>query len=252
MTMGTACTGRSPIAVPEASSAVGEMGEHLGRRCPTRCGLLKYQGLTPVEIWISEAQERMVLAVPAENLSRIRAICDEHDVECCVLGTFGTEGRELILRHGETEVGRMPMALLHDGLPDRVRVASWSPPAAESDAPVHPTLTCPPALPALLAHPNIASKRCIIEQYDHEVQGRSVIRPQVGVHGTGPSDAAVILPVAGSTKGLGIANGLATGLHADPYLMAIATFDECIRNLICVGVDPNRIAVLDNFCWLRL
>ena len=166
------------------------MGEHLGADVQLDAAL-KYQGLTPVEIWISEAQERMVLAVPAENLSRIRAICDEHDVECCVLGTFGTEGRELILRHGETEVGRMPMALLHDGLPDRVRVASWSPPVAESDAPVHPTPDVSAALPALLAHPNIASKRCIIEQYDHEVQGRSVIRPQVGVHGTGPSDAAV-------------------------------------------------------------
>jgi len=114
---------------------------------------------------------------------------------------------------------------------------------------VRPAPDVATALPALLAHPNIASKRCIIEQYDHEVQGRSVVRPQVGVHGTGPSDAAVILPVQGSTRGLGIANGLATGLNADPYRMAIAAFDECIRNLVCVGVDPSRIAVLDNFCW---
>ena len=231
------------------SSAVGEMGEQLGADVQLDAAPLKYQGLTPVEIWISEAQERMVLAVPEENLDRIQAICDEHDVECCVLGTFGTEGRELILRHGETEVGRMPMALLHDGLPDRVRVATWSPPAADTTVPEQPAPDVSTALPALLAHPNIASKRCIIEQYDHEVQGRSVVRPQVGVHGTGPSDAAVILPVSGSTQGLGIANGLATGLHADPYRMAIAAFDECIRNLVCVGVDPTRIAVLDNFCW---
>ena len=115
-----------------------------------------------------------------------------------------------------------------------------------------PPVEAPPiaeVLPFLLAHPNIASKRCIIEQYDHEVQGRSVVRPQVGVHGTGPSDAAVILPVHGSHQGLGIANGLAMGFHIDPYFMAIAAFDECIRNLVCVGVDPSRIAVLDNFCW---
>ena len=77
-------------------------------------------GLTPVEIWISEAQERMVLSVPPGNVARLQELCDKHDVELCDLGEFGTEGRELILRHGETEVGRMPMALLHDGLPDRV------------------------------------------------------------------------------------------------------------------------------------
>ncbi|MEE3001884.1 MAG: phosphoribosylformylglycinamidine synthase subunit PurL [Planctomycetota bacterium] len=230
------------------SSAVGEMGETLGADVQLDRAPLKYAGLTPVEIWISEAQERMVLAVPSKNVARLQEICDKHDVELCDLGEFGTEGRELILRHGETEVGRMPMELLHEGLPDRVREASWSPPGPAPVSPVEaPSIS--EALPSLLAHPNIASKRCIIEQYDHEVQGRSVVRPQVGVHGTGPSDAAVILPVPGSHKGLGIANGLAMGFHIDPYFMAIAAFDECIRNLVCVGVDPSQIAVLDNFCW---
>lgn len=231
------------------SSAVGEMGEVLGAEVHLDAAPLKYAGLTPVEIWISEAQERMVLAVPPENLERIQSICDEHDVDCCELGVFGTEHRELILHYGEVEVGRMPMALLHDGLPDRVRVASWSPPAHDATSTFNDPPTLEQALPRLLSHPNIASKRCIIEQYDHEVQGRSVIRPQVGVHGTGPSDAAVLLPVPDSTRGLGIACGLTTGLREDPYRMAIAALDECVRNLVCVGVDPSRIAVLDNFCW---
>jgi phosphoribosylformylglycinamidine synthase len=105
------------------------------------------------------------------------------------------------------------------------------------------------ALLSLLAHPNIASKRWIIRQYDHEVQGGSVITPLVGRNADGPSDAAVILPVPGSARGLAVANGLATGLRDDPYVMTLAAIDECVRNLVCVGADPARIALLDNFAW---
>jgi phosphoribosylformylglycinamidine synthase len=105
----------------------------------------------------------------------------------------------------------------------------------------------------LLAHPNIASKSWIIRQYDHEVQGSSVLKPLVGVpvgtSGGGPGDAAVIRPKKNSTRALAIGNGLATGLGSDPYAMAIAAIDECVRNLVCVGADPTRIAILDNFCW---
>jgi phosphoribosylformylglycinamidine synthase len=102
---------------------------------------------------------------------------------------------------------------------------------------------------ALLAHPNIASKHWIIRQYDHEVQGQTVIKPLTGVRDDGPSDAAVLTPKLDSARGLAFANGLVTGLAADPYLMALAAIDECVRNLVCVGTDPTRIAILDNFCW---
>jgi phosphoribosylformylglycinamidine synthase len=111
------------------------------------------------------------------------------------------------------------------------------------------TVSVRDALLQLLAHPNIASKRWIIRQYDHEVQGGSVITPLVGPHGEGPSDAAVVCPVHGSHRGLAIANGLCTGLSEDPYVMVLAAIDECVRNLVCVGADANRIAILDNFCW---
>jgi len=104
-------------------------------------------------------------------------------------------------------------------------------------------------LPKLLAHPNIASKQSIVEQYDHEVQGRSVIRPFCGPSGSAPSDAAVITPVRGSTKGLAIGSGLATALADDPYVIATAAIDECVRNIVCVGGDPSTIAILDNYCW---
>ncbi|MHC5023039.1 MAG: REP-associated tyrosine transposase [Planctomycetota bacterium] len=497
------------------SSAVGEMGETLGAEVNLEQAPLKYAGLSPTEIWISEAQERMVLAVPRENLDTLQAICDEHEVELCALGTFGTPDRALVLRYEGEEVGRLSMQFLHEGLPQTVREAIWvgqvsdlpseveqvsnlpsavgqvsdlpsptgQPPDRSAPHPQIHRLPDPPvrhdildtpttaprpalrargfiprdpfpkgerppedlmghirrlphmelaeatyfltwraregvtlseterdivlgalthwegercqlyaacvmpdhvhcllrplgderleklvggikkftareisqargssgplwqderfdhivrdemwftefvfyivrnaveaglvarpseyawcvvhediltgdgqsivrdvdarrreaeeekgraaarraappekgraaarraappvkdALLALLAHPNIASKHWIIRQYDHEVQGRSVVTPLVGPAGIGPSDAAVILPVEGSTRGIAIANGLATGLRDDPYVMALAAIDECVRNLVCVGADPSRIALLDNFCW---
>jgi len=232
------------------SSAVGEMGEELGAWVRLENAPLKYEGLTPTEIWISEAQERMVLAVPEKNLPALRAVCNTHNVELCDLGYFGVRGRELVLTYNNTELGRLSMEFLHEGLPRTTREAAdgtvkspqrritQSKPGSIEDA-----------LCALLAHPNIASKHWIVRQYDHEVQGNTAVKPLVGPHGIGPGDAAVITPVSGSTKGLAIANGLATGFSDDPYVMTLAAIDECVRNLVCVGADPSRIAILDNFCW---
>jgi len=230
------------------SSAVGEMGAALGAEVHLDRAPLKYEGLAPTEIWISEAQERMILAVPQRNLQALREIAALHEVELCELGSFGTQGRELVLKHAGTEVGRLSMQFLHEGLPKTTREANWSPTAPELGRVVkQPAMQ--DALFALLAHPNIASKRWIIRQYDHEVQGGSVVKPLVGPLGEGPSDAAAIQPVAGSSYGLAIGCGLATLLKDDPYRMALAAVDECVRNLVCTGADPQRIAILDNFCW---
>ena len=243
------------------SSAVGEMGEQLGADVHLDRAPLKYPGLTHTEIWISEAQERFVLAVPKENLPALQAICDEEHAEIADLGQFGTDNRELILNHNGREVGRLPMAFMHDGIPMPTREAVWSPsppkPSGTGFQPVSPPPSSPSikdALLKLLAHPNIASKHKIIRQYDHEVQGNTVVRPLGGPALRGPMDAAVIEPVPGSGKGLAIASGLATNFgdperNGDPYLMALAAIDECVRNLVCVGADPDRIAILDNFCW---
>ena len=235
------------------SSAVGEMGEQIGATVQLDQAPLKYAGLKPSEIWISEAQERMVLAVPQENVAKIAEICERHDAEMCDLGTFGAhapgnlEHPELVLRYGEAEVGRLSMAFMHDGLPGTTRIAKWSPTEIRNSG--DKQIDVQAMLPKLLSHPNITSKQCIIQQYDHEVQGRSVIRPVVGPNGTGPSDAAVITPVRGSSRGLAIANGLATALEDDPYMLAASGIDECVRNIVCVGGDPSRIAILDNFSW---
>ena len=242
------------------SSAVGEMGEKLGAEVHLERAPLKYDGLSYTEIWISEAQERMVLAVPQENVPALRAICEEEGVELADLGEFGTPDAELVLHYHGTEVGRLSMAFLHDGLPKLVREAAWRPPAvaapevAASAQDIDAARAIEEGLPALLAHPDIASKHWIIRQYDHEVQGRTAIKPLVGPLGRGPGDAAVIEPVPGSGRGLAIASGLQIGpgdprAGGDPYELALAGIDECVRNLVCVGADPSRIAILDNFCW---
>ena len=235
------------------SSAVGEMGEALGAEVHLDRAPLKYDGLTYTEIWISEAQERMVLAVPEANLAALQAICDEESVELSVLGTFGTPERELVLHYRGEEVGRLAMEFLHDGLPDPRREASWAPAPAEPRT-VPESVDTAGTLLSVLAHPNVASKHWIIRQYDHEVQGRTVIKPLVGPGGQGPGDATVITPVPESARGLAVSQGLSTSIGdpargGDPYAMALAAIDECVRNLVCVGADPERTAILDNFCW---
>ena len=235
------------------SSAVGEMGSQIGATVDLDKAPLKYDGLSYTEIWISEAQERMVLAVPHKNVAALQRICDEEGVQLADLGTFGTPGAELVLRFHGTEVGRLPMHFLHEGIPTPTREATWS----STAAPVLSVKNATPvatSLKKLLAHPNVASKHWIVRQYDHEVQGNTVVKPLVGVAGRGPGDASVLEPVAGTNRGIALACGLQTPLGdaqlgGDPYVMTLAAIDECIRNLVCVGTDPARIAILDNFCW---
>ncbi|MGQ0613565.1 MAG: phosphoribosylformylglycinamidine synthase subunit PurL [Planctomycetaceae bacterium] len=229
------------------SSAVGEMGAEIGARVQLERVPLKYQGLDPVEIWISEAQERMVLAVPPEKEAELLALFASEDVEATVLGEFTGDGRLLVTQAGQTVVD-LSMEFLHEGLPKRPRAASWSPPP--------PTPASPPApvsaadLLALLSHGNVCSKEWIVRQYDHEVQAGSAIKPLVGPEGRGPGDAAVVVPLLGSRRGVVIANGICPRFgDLDPYAMAQCAVDEAHRNAVCVGADPERIALLDNFSW---
>ncbi|MEQ9096988.1 MAG: phosphoribosylformylglycinamidine synthase subunit PurS [Phycisphaerales bacterium] len=239
------------------SSAIGEMGEKLGADVQLANAPLKYAGLTYTEIWISEAQERMILAVPEQNVAALQAICDEEGVELANLGHYGTPDAELILRYGDHEVGRLPMEFVHGGIPRETLPATWSPKQPKPKASSEPSVG--EALLKLLAHPSIASKHWIIRQYDHEVQGNTVLKPLVGPPAEdgasrGPGDASVIEPVPGTGRGVAIGCGLQTrvgdpAIGGDPYFMALAAIDECVRNLVCVGADPSRIAILDNFCW---
>lgn len=239
------------------SSAVGEMGEKIGASVDLEKVPLKYAGLRYDEIWISEAQERMVLSVPKEKLDELLALSESEDVEATVIGTFGTENNQLVLRYGGAEVGGISMNFLHGGIPMPTRRAvvcqrgMGASPMSGVAGKAHGRdahASTRQRLLQTLAHPNVASKHWIIRQYDHEVQGGSVIKPLIGPMQRGPSDAAVLRPKLGSNRGVALACGLAPHIE-DPYAMAIASIDEAVRNAIAVGADPEKIAILDNFCW---
>ena len=231
------------------SSAVGEMGEHLGAEVHLERVPLKYAGLTYSEIWISEAQERMVMAVPPANVERILKVFSDEGTEATVIGHYGTEGRALTLYYGEKLVGELEMEFLHHGLPKPTKEAFHEKVPTPSVAP-EPKESYNDTLLKILAAPNVASKEWIIRQYDHEVQGGSVIKPLVGAAEDAPGDAAVIRPVLSSRKALAISCGLNPKLgELDPYHSALHAVDEALRNLVAVGGNLNRTALLDNFCW---
>ncbi len=229
------------------SSAVGEMGEETGAEVWLDRAPLKYAGLDPVEIWISEAQERMVLAVPPEHEARLLQLFRSEDVEATVIGRFTGDGR-LLVRHGSDVIADLPMEFLHQGLPKRPRRATWTTPP---EPPPPPRRADPRALLLhALRDGNVCSKEWIVRQYDHEVQAGSAIKPLVGPEGRGPGDASVVVPVLGSRRGVVVGCGIQPRLgDLDPYRMAMATVDEAIRNVVAVGADPERIALLDNFSW---
>jgi len=233
------------------SSAVGEMGEELGAEVWLDRVPLKYDGLSYTEIWISEAQERMVFAIPESNWEQFEALCASESVEATVIGQFKPTG-QLVLKYGDEIVGDVSMNMLHDGRPPIIREATYSP-APSSDLPSFEFKTTDEwtaDLCKILASPNVASKHWIIRQYDHEVQGGSVIKPLVGIQNDGPGDAAVVRPVLDSRRGLAVSCGM-NPLYGDldTYHMATSAIDEAIRNCVSVGADPTRIAILDNFCW---
>ena len=230
------------------SSAVGEMGAELGAEVDLDTVPLKYTGLSYTEIWISEAQERMVIAVKPENREAILRIFESENVEATVIGRF-TNDRKLRLRYNGQQVAELDMDFLHDGVPKYSRKAIWAAPALSEPAEAEKDNYNDELLGVLSSY-NVASKEWVIRQYDHEVQGGSVIKPLVGIANDGPGDAAVIQPKPTSSRGLAISCGM-NPLYGDidPYWMALAGIDEAVRNLICVGGRVDRIALLDNFCW---
>ncbi len=230
------------------SSAVGEMGERIGTEVNLEKAPLKYGGLLPWEILLSEAQERMVLSVPPRNLKTFMKLCEREDVEATVIGRF-TGSKRFVVKYNRKIIADIDMSFLHGGVPRYPRPAVW-------DAPDHPepTFACPKNLTnrliKVLGTFNVASKEWVVRQYDHEVQAGSVLKPLVGAQDDGPGDAAVVTPVLGSKRGLAVSNGIAIRYgDIDPYWMAASAIDEAMRNAVAVGGNPARTCILDNFVW---
>lgn len=233
------------------SSAIGEMAEGVGADVDVSRVHLKYPGLAPWEIWLSEAQERMVLAVPPEHLEKLREACVKHGVACSDVGTFTGDG-VLHVRFADTTVLHLDCAFLHDGRPQRALNAVMpTPPAAHTKAAPQrlATQAMSDTLLSLLAHPNIASKADVVRRFDTEIRGATAVRPLVGAELDGHGDGVVI---AEPTASSGFAIGIGVNPHfgeRDAKGMALAVIDEAVRNVVCVGADPDRIALLDNFSW---
>ncbi|MBI5555028.1 MAG: phosphoribosylformylglycinamidine synthase subunit PurL [Elusimicrobia bacterium] len=236
------------------SSAVGELGEECGARVYLDKAPLKYQGLMTWEIWVSESQERMVLAVPPANKDAILKIFSSENVEATVIGEF-TDNHTLELFYGQDKVADLDMKFLHDGVPKYTRKAIWNEtkykePSINNQQSTINSKDIGKTLKKILALPTVASKEWIIRQYDHEVQGGSIIKPLTGLANDGPSDAAVNRPDLNSWKGFAVANGINPryGL-IDPYWMTASAIDEALRNITSFGGNLQKTALLDNFCW---
>lgn len=229
------------------SSAIGEMGEEIGARVDLEKAPLKYQGLEPWEIWLSEAQERMVISIPKENFEKLKEICEIEGTEATVIGEF-TNTKKLELYFENKLIGKLDMQFLHNGVPCKFLKAEWN--SKEENQEVLGNIEFGNTLKQLLAHPNIASKETTVRGYDHEVQGGTVGKPFVGINSDGPADAAIVRPILDDWKGTVISNGINPYYSdIDPYWMACSVVDEALRNAISVGADFERIAILDNFSW---
>lgn len=231
------------------SSSIGEMAEYTnGCEIDLAQVPLKQAGLSPWEILVSESQERMTVAVKPEDQATFEALADLHEVEATAVATFTSTGM-FHVRYDETTVAYLPIEFLHDGVPQLQLESEWTPPTQPLFQPPstadHSTL-----LTEMLQRPNIASKETWVRQYDHEVIAQTAIKPFVGVKRDGPGDAGVIAPIHGDPHGIVISCGIAPRYSdIDAGAMAAAAIDEAVRNAVCVGLDVDKMAGLDNFCW---
>jgi len=231
------------------SGSVGEMARESGgcvvdlEKVP-----LKYPGLSPWQIWLSESQERMTLAVPPSRWEALKQIFDRHDVEANVIGEFTDSGR-VVVRHSGKRVMDLSLDFLHDGRP--VEQQKSEEPVREhaelsDDKRTHDVAA---TILSMLSRPNIGSTSFIAQQYDHEVQGTSVTKPLQG-RGRVSADAGVMQPLPHSQKGIVLSHGYAPWYsQISTYDMAAAAIDTAVRNAVAAGASRDYLAILDNFCW---
>ncbi len=231
------------------SGSVGEMSRESGgcvvdlEKVP-----LKYPGLSPWQIWLSESQERMTLSVPKSKWSTFKKIMDRHDVEATRIGEFTKSGK-VVVRYKGKKVMDLSLDFLHDGRP--VQIQRSTPPvhAMRSDLTALPSADTEETILALLGRPSIASTAFISAQYDHEVQGSSVTKPLQGA-GRVNTEGAVLQPLSNSSRGIVLAHGYTPWYSAiDAHAMAAAAIDTAVRNAIVAGATREHLSILDNFCW---
>ncbi len=235
------------------SSAIGEIGESLGVSIQLEKAPLKYPGLSPWEIWVSESQERMIVVLSQNNLKAFEKVCRKYNAEMAVLGKFDGS-KKLKVTFGKEIVGDLDMQFLHHGLPKRVLKASHQPsvisyqtkqvkePKSEKE--------WIGVLKKVLAHGNVCSKEPIIRLYDHSVQGTNDLQPFSGVNLDGPNDSPVLRPFLDKNYGMIISHGLNPILNKiDPYWGSIWAATEALSNFVAVGGDYKNASLINNYIW---
>jgi len=240
------------------SSAIGELGQYLGVSVQLKNAILKYQGLSPWEIWLSESQERMILVIPKTKLFLFKKICKKYNVEISVLGTFDND-KKLKVFFGREKVCDLSMEFLHHGLPQRVLHAKRNLKLHPEQSrrtnykfPKTPTTEKEwvDILKKVLSHGNVCSKEPIVRLYDHSVQGTNILQPFSGERLDGPNDAAVIRPLLNKPYGMIVSHGLNPILNRiDPYWGSIWAATEAISNYAAVGGDYKNASLINNYVW---
>lgn len=236
------------------SSAIGEMGEEIGINIDISKAPLKYQGLSPWEIWVSESQERMALAISKLNLQKFLQICKTYNVEATVLGVF--DGKKKITITNKKEiVCDLDTQFLFKGLPQRVMIARKTASLGNKNSenkkqPQKKSKDLVEIFKNIISDENIASKEPIVRLYDHTVQGTNAMQPYLGEHLDGPTDAAVIRPILGKPYGMILSHGLNPVLNnCDPYWGSIWASVEALSNYVAVGGDYRQASLINNYIW---
>ena len=230
------------------SCSVAEMAKECGgfivnlEKVPT-----KYDGLHPWEIWISESQERMTLAVSKEKVGQFLSLMKKRGVEAIIIGEFNDTSRAIVKFKGD-KILDIDMDFLHDGVPQKQLLSIYKKEIFEEPKFGVP-LDLNFVLLKMLSRHNIASFEFISRQYDHEVQGGSILKPLQG-SGEVNSYASLTRPLYDTDKAVVISQGITSKYSKiDTYHMAACAIDTSIRNAVSVGCPINHLAVLDNFCW---
>lgn len=233
------------------SSAIGEIGENIGVTVDISKAPLKYPGLAPWEIWLSESQERMVAAISPDNTAAFLEICAKYNVEAVVIGEFDGS-HTLTVNYGDQNVAELDYEFLTNGLPQRTMQAHWEAPEIEENHPAEPETEVEwvARLKAVLSHGNVCSKEPIVRQYDHGVQGGNVVSPYGGVDQSGPNDALVIRPILGKPYGMVQSHGMNPILNRlDPYRGTVWAITEAAANYVAAGGNLREAAAVGNYIW---
>ena len=234
------------------SSAIGEIGEDIGVTINLEKAPLKYEGLKPWEIWVSESQERMIIITSKKNVNKFLAICKKYNVEGVELGKF--DGSKRLRLYFEDEVvSNLDMKFLHKGLPQRTMKATK--PIILTSSGLEPkqpktSLEWTNLLHKIVSHGNVCSKEPIVRMYDHSVQGTNDLQPFSGTTMDGPNDSVALRPFLDKPYGVLIAHGLNPVLNKiDPYWGSIWAGVEALSNYTAVGGDYKNASLINNYIW---